>query len=341
MMCSHAGCYRKNVVRGHGYGPDAYGSAVSRQADEAPIHAEKFVRHAETRSMIPDAAIALFTQEEEELLLDPDIAKRPLSNDTNKRMVDYYARIYTTFYPEISFYLDWESLRPNVFAFTEYGRKTVVIGGEFLRIEPLYDAAMAVTLSFGVGALLGGNAGDAQLDHVGQALYFGMGVVMRQALPMGDTWNDVVLSGKAQLKTVFDAVIAKEGAASPLKCLREVMNAAVSGTELPVCAGGPVQNGLNVVSAAYDSVKQELTVKYNEAVSAYSANNVKNYAITPDSIAIDSAAIDKADAASVVLAVELTTNTYKVAVRNVRASDGSTLDPKASTATFTVEALEA
>jgi len=323
-----------------------YVAATSAAVAESPITAKHFVTFGESRTMIPDDAAALFTTDQEALLLDPDVPKRSFADSTNKDAVNYYASIYSAFYPEIQFYLDWANPRPNVFAFQEFGRKTVVIGGELLRLQPLYDNAMAIALAFGVGSLLGSNPADGTSGYTvpGQALYFGIGVVMRTAMQTGTLWNDTVSAGKGELTTVINALITKgpdtgSGPDRPaLQCLLDVMNAALSGLELPTCAGGPTIGGLKLQSASYDTQLQQITVTYNQPVSAYSATNPKNYNVTPGKTAISTAVVDPDDAASVLLTGPLAAGNYTVAARNVRASDGSTLDLKTDSASFTVAA---
>lgn len=319
-----------------------YVAAVSPAMAGAAVRALDFAPYGDSQTHIPDDAASLFTRTQEAQLIGPSV--RPFSDTTNKDMVTYYAELYAAFYPEVRFYLDWESLRPNVFAFEEFGQKTVVIGGELLRLGPLYDGAMAVVLAFGVGSLLGGPPTDSETGYTsaGQALYFGMGVVMRTALRGGTNWMNTAVAGQGQLNQVITPLVSNPQAGSEsdrpsLQCLMDVMNAVISGMELPACAGGPTEGGLKVDSASYDAQAQQATVTYNEAVSAYSATNPRNYSVTPGPVAITAATVDPNDPACVILTVALAPGDYTVAASNVRASDGSTLDPNTSSATFTVK----
>jgi hypothetical protein len=305
----------------------AFGALAA--ANAAPIAHPQFAANVASTSIIPPGAVALFTPEQEAQLLDPDIPKRPLSDATNQRMTTYYSQVLSPFCPGIRFYVDWTSLRANVFAFTEYGQKTVVVGGEFLRLGALYDSAMAVALAFGAAALMHESDGP---QTVGRSLYDGIAGVASAAMKGGNAWNDKMIAGTSQLGGVIRALIAKQGQngdSGALLCLLDVMNAAVSGDELPQCAGGPTPDGLKLLSASYDVEFTQMTVTFNEAVSPYTANNPKNYRIVPY-VEVAAALVDPKRPTVVTLKVDLGRGGYTLKVVNVRATDGSTLDPTGS-----------
>jgi hypothetical protein len=139
----------------------------------------------------------------------------------------------------------------------------VVVGGALLRLGVLYDSAMAVILAFGAAAMAepGEDRGGNGVPGTGRALYEGIAVVASSALQGGNAWKDTMLAGTRQLGNLIWALIGmqdRHADAESLHCLLEVMDAAVSGADLPRCAGGPTPGGLQVVSASYDGAARRM-----------------------------------------------------------------------------------
>jgi hypothetical protein len=328
--------YRARYTLAH---HSAFGAAVD--ADAGPVVHPEFVPDAESATVIPPHAATLFTPRQETQLLAPDVARRPMSDPTNRWMATYYSRLYATFCPGIRFYIDWTSQRPNVFAFTEYGQKMVVVGGALLRLRGLYDSAMAVILAFGAAALAEPGEGRAAsgVPGTGRALYEGIAVVAGTALQGGNAWKDTMVAGTRQLGDLVRTLIVRQDRYAdiePLHCLLEVMEAAVSGQDLPRCAGGPTPGGLQVVSASYDGAARLLTISFSEPLNGHSAANAKNYRIEGGGM-VAAALHHPRRPAAITLSVELAPGEYTVEVLNVRAADGSTLDPMASSAPVGVD----
>lgn len=312
----------------------AFGAAVD--LDAGPVVHPEFVPDIESATVIPPRAATLFTPRQEARLLEPDVPARPMSDATNRWMAAYYSRLYATFCPGIRFHVDWTSQRPNVFAFTEYGQKTVVIGGGLLRLEALYDGAMAVALAFGA-ACLADQGGSRPLDKppgTGRALYEGIAVVAGSALQGGNAWRETMQAGTRQLGELVAALIGKQDRPADvesLECLLEAMRAAVEGEELPRCVGGPTPGGLQVVSASYDGASGQLNISFSDAVHPHGAGNPHNYRIHP-AAAVRAVQVHPRRPAAVALVVDLAPGEYTLEVSNVRAADGSTLDPLAASA---------
>lgn len=205
----------------------------------AQVSQPGFDPYEASATYIPPDAAALFSPAQEAMILDSDVPKRGFTDQTNVEQVRYYITLYRGFYPEVRVFLDWASTRPNVFAFEEYGQPTVVIAGEFLRLGPLYGPAMAAGIAFGIAGAM--SIGESM--GVGAALYEGIAVLMLTAFDTA--WNATVLPAQSQLDTVLAALAPGEGAAAEgvqlsALCLGNVIDAAISGEELPKCAGGPL-----------------------------------------------------------------------------------------------------
>ncbi|ATY30928.1 hypothetical protein [Sphingomonas psychrotolerans] len=303
----------------------------SHQAAGMEVRAHNFRAHAESEAFIPAGAFQLFSSRQEALLMDQSIPKRGFSDVTNVQLTSYYIKLFSAFYPKVHVYLDWESIHPNVYAFTQYGTPTVVIAGEFLRLGPLYGPAMAIGIASGIASAgIEANSGD-----VGRSVYDGIGVVMQQALQGVNTFNQTLVAGQAQFDTLL-ALLAKletggEGGISA-NCLSQVIDAAISGDPLPECAGGPPVP-LTLASASY--ADGALTISFSEPINVASALNPKSYQLTPNG------SIIKLDApagvtSSVVATVTLDPGDYSLLVSGVTGATGDKLDPAHSSALFTV-----
>ncbi len=311
--------------------PFVVGAALAPAGIEAT--AIGFRGHAESEALIPAGAFQLFTAHQEALLMGPTIPKRGFSDVTNVTLTNYYAKVFGAFFPSIDVYLDWESIHPNLYAFHQYGRQTVVIGGELLRLGPLYGPAMAMAISFGVANLVF----DSNTTEVGHSIYDGVGVVMQQVFQGGDTLNQLQQGGQAQFDTLLNLLAALEGDKGgdgiSATCMISTINAAISGDPLPECAGGPPQATLALLGADYDA--GALTIRFNEPVDAATATDVKNYGLTPSGT-IKEIVMAPDIGATVVATVDLDAGDYSLTVSKVTATDGSPLNPAKSSAGFKV-----
>ena len=299
---------------------------------------ELFTQHGESVDQIPDAAIALFTPRQEAMLLDPDIPKRGFSDTTNEQQVDYFVKLLAGFYPDVTISYDWNSVHPNVYGYQVDGKQTVFLGGEFLRLGPLYGPAMAIAIGFGVAAA----SGEAT---AGQALFLGVSGVLLDAL--GPYWTETITAGAAQFHALLLALEGKEyhAPADPdgvsAKCLGEIIGAALSGMDMPTCAGGPTLRLNSVVYKPYqdgDGPGQQdmLVLSFNDELAEPSASDKTNYALSPTAV-IDQVNPGEQDLTSVQVVVEpLTAGRYVLTVHDLIGANGNTLNPIASKAGFKV-----
>lgn len=299
------------------------------------VTAPGFRAHAASEALIPSGAVQLFTARQEALLMGPTIPKRGFSDVTNVQLTHYYAKLYGAFYPGIDIYLDWESIHPNVYAFKQYGTQVVVIGGELLRLGPLYGPAMAMAISFGVAnGALEGNA-----DDVGHSLYDGIGVIMQQVFQGGGTIGELQQGGQAQFTALLDLLDTAEAGDGDdglsATCILSTIDAAISGDPLPACAGGPPTPTLALTAADYADGR--LTITFSEPIDAPSATNVKHYHVTPNG-EITAVTMVEGVGSTVVASVALEPGSYALTASRIQAMDGSPLDPAHSSAPFTVEA---
>ncbi len=315
-------------------------------ADVSVNTVRSFTPFGANRLYVPPTAQVFVTREQAiDIIAGP---KRPYTNTTNVHNLNYLIKLFRGFFPEINFYLDWEGIEPNIYAFELYGQKTVVISGQLLRTEPIYQDGLAVIMAHGVAVFNGAPPANA-LGYacMGQADYFGVGYVL-QTIYFGSDWLRVATSGVDQVNAMFDYISAKNGEAGndvclkpSIDCRKETMELALMGGELPECAGGPEIGGLHVTGAQAQLFEsyQTVTVQFNMNLSPYSAEKPENYHISPESVVSTATVMEEAPN-QVLLTVLLQPGIqdFEVRVYDVYAYNGSTLDPDHNSATFSVQA---
>lgn len=317
--------------------------SVKVKSKELPVNAlSGFTAYGASSLYIPSSADSYLTPQQAAIFSDS--AKRPFTNNKNRNDYYFLTELMNGFFPEINFFLEWESQTPNMWAFELYGQKTVVMSGQMLRMVGVEHDSIAVMLSHGIGALIGAPPGNSKgYACVGQADYFGIGVVLMEVYYKG--WTELVSAGIRQIKEIFAFIEKEEKVKSvvdkcrnpSLKCREEVFSAAQTGEALPGCAGGPVPGTLEVRGAkdVTRSGIEKVAVTFNMDVSANSATKAENYTITPESVVMD-VQLNLTNQREVILAVRLEpeATAFAVAVEDVYASDGSTLNMEHNSAKF-------
>lgn len=294
---------------------------------------EFFTAHGDSSTSAPAGALSLFTERQEAMLLDPDIPKRGFSDSTNMQQVSYFTTLLSGFFPDVEIVMDWESVHPNVYGYQADGKSTVLIGGELLRLGPLYGPAMAIAIGFGVAAATSDQA------SLGRALYDGTSWVLVTAL--GPYWAETVQAGLAQFSLLLTALAGKETSPTDepglgASCLLDVINAAVSGDIVPSCAGGDT---LALSRASYTDGAVQAT--FNTELAAGPAGDPANYAVSPGGT-ITRVELNQENPTIVTIRCDLAKNsptpitTYVLTVLHLTGLDGSTLNPLKRSAAFKV-----
>ena len=248
-------------------------------------------------------------------------------------------------FPDVNIYLEWADEYPNLYAFEQYGQKTVYISGRLLRAKGVYREGIAMMLAFGVALFY---ASDEKGTDVctGQADNFGAGYIMRQAFTFN--WSEMSTEGYRQIRALFKRIKPANRHGDPtnpcllpsIDCRLQCISNALSGKVLPACAGVPGPGNLSLVSARASIVEAEQSViaVFSELVDLESSQQITNYTIMPETV-ITTAVRDELDMSQVVLTVTLPTapeGDYTLTVSDIMANNGSTLNPKARTANFKI-----
>lgn len=293
------------------------------------------------RSAVPYGASPYMTQKQA-----ADVAVngtfRGLGQSYLRAEFNYLEKLFEAFYPKINFYLDWEDLHPNQYAFKAYGQDTVYLSGQLLRLEGMHKQGLALIMAQGVGRFVKASyTNDEGLTCTGLADYFGTNEVL-QTVFYG-TWGAWVNPGLEQVKALFSLInpvnlIGHEKCSTPsIPCRVESMQAALLGMPLPACAGGPVPNSLTLDSAQWTTYEGALAVlvSFNQRLNILSAKIPANYELKADEQPIPVALVQMDNnlpwqAWLVIDERFKPSGQATLTVRDIRSDNGSTLDPDAS-----------
>ena len=293
-----------------------------------------------TREM-PDDAGAFFTDEQESDLISNSAAvKVPLTETMAYGLTVRLFKQINAFFPDVLFYVAWDDIHINAYAFREYGRSIVYVSGGLLRLQALSVEGTAIVLLQQAGYFEAESAKNGQtLATKGEADYWAVFMGSR-AIYMPNSWFDVTFKGVQQLQTIF-GFISKDSAAgdggddgvSPaLDCRFQTFMAGMAGGSLPPCAGGISAAALEVESASASSSGVDVT--FSTAVAVDGAQTPGNYTLSP-AARVTKATLDPRNALAVALAVALEPGTaYTLTVAGVTSVEGGALDAAGSTASF-------
>lgn len=254
----------------------------------------------------------------------------------------YFSSLFKAFYPHVNFFLNWEDLNPNMFAFNAYGQQTVYLSGQLLRLEGMFKQGLAMLMAQGVARFLpSGNSNDSGLLCTGPADYSGANQVL-QTLFYGEymTW---ATEGYRQVRYLFSLIdpenqVGQEVCSTPsIPCRLETIDAAISGFPLPACAGGPVPGALKLESAVWTSYEDALAIRvdFNLRLRESSALNPRHYTFSGEphvDVIIGLVQLDSRDPSLVWLLIDgdQPVAGLTLTVKDVIADNGSTLDPAAT-----------
>ncbi|MGH8532702.1 MAG: hypothetical protein ACREV1_08260, partial [Gammaproteobacteria bacterium] len=322
-------------------------SATRKGAKPRAIRNPFCEEHEEIKEVrVPTSARAYLTEKQAD-----DINKKaefyPISIEANIPDYRWTKRVFACMYPDVNLYLEWADEIPNLYAFEQYGQKTLYISGRLLRAKGVYREGVAMMLAYGVALFYAAPEEGSEIKVcTGLADYFGAGYILRQAFNFN--WSEMSTEGYRQIRTLF-GYIKKANRRGDLNnpcllpsidCRLECISNALSGKGLPPCSGAPVPGRLRLKSARASVVEgqQSVVAVFNEPVDLNSSQAITNYTIMPETV-ITTAVRDKRDPSKVVLSVTLPTppdGQYTLSVADIIANDGSTLNPNSRVVKFRI-----
>ncbi len=294
-------------------------------------------------SFIPDNANEFVTNAQAIDILSK-AKNRDFSNHTGTSSVEYIFQVMRSFYPDIQYYLDWNSATPNVHAFELYGAQHVVVSGGFVRIEEVQFEALAVAIAQASASFMQPEG----FEHRGLLAtiycdYFGIGTIMQSVWQYG--FYDMAQKGIEQIRTIFGYISPENAKADPeaplkypsIECREKTMMFAQLGGGIPECVGVPVKPLLKVTGDEVGTDKDgkpTVVINFSDVLDPDTAQNVCNYILEPP-VKLTEAKIQMEDASMVQLFGDFSKNTkYELTVENVKGDSGQRLDPNNNTAHF-------
>jgi hypothetical protein len=201
-----------------------------------------FIPAEATKIHIPEIACSF---------LPPDVAeakkaspKRRFNDPMSREWVEALIQQHQTFYPDVTYHLDWATDEVNAYAWVENGVRHVDLKGGLVRDADLELEGISVVLAHELAHHYGGvPTFPSGLSCEGQADYRGVRNIMRQVW-FGDSFIDMVEPGIAQMAAFFGVPNnpatpgGSAGCAHPAgKCRVATYHAAVNFSGKPACAG--------------------------------------------------------------------------------------------------------
>ena len=308
-------------------------------ANQVQLHSGKFKFYTEGGVDLGVNVASLFPDAQAEYLLE-NVDQIPLSNPIPKTEINHIFAVLRGFFPGYIFYLDWYKMKPNVYAFEEYGQKFIVVTGGMARMPGMSYEGLAMAVAHGLGRFLGGTPKDLSgFTVTGAADYYGFGVVSR-TMWYGNSWIRSATSAFEQTQQLFERIkVGVDGdpnnpVGNPsIACRLGAIQSGLAGGALPTCAGGPppVLIGLEVATPEFGGVALTLSI----APTPDGAVDIANYTFDPPA-KVTAAQVDKAKNFIIHVAADLTAGTkYTVTIANMITMVGDGVDPDRNSATFT------
>jgi hypothetical protein len=312
-------------------------------ADSEVPSGEGFSAYPQQVEPIPAGASSFVTEAQAEDILANGV-QQPPTDRSGYGVAQAAVALIGGFYRETVFYIDWMREEPNVYAFEQYGEQIVVVSGGLARMRGVTFEGLAMAIAHAVGSLAAGKPQTGSgLACTGVADMYAFGVVS-QKIWFGEAWLEMCENAIANLKTLF-ALISPENAQGnslnvcgepAIACREKAWFSALTGGQLPECAGGPAHPPLQLEQASVSG--SEVTLVFSAPPQPAEAENVANYAFTP-ALRVAKATVDQAETFRVVLelAAAPAEGRYTVSASNLKSTLGGKLTPDPATAAFDVD----
>ncbi|MFT4278227.1 MAG: hypothetical protein QM576_17925 [Rhodopseudomonas sp.] len=201
----------------------------------------QFIPADQTILAIPSDATSFIPEEEaRQKALDPG---RPWNDPESREWVEYLLRQYHTYYPDITYQLDWADDTVNAYAWIDNGVRHVAIKGGIVRHFALALEGLSLVIAHETGHHYGGAPTfPGGLSCEGQADFNGVAVVMRNVW-FGNFYLQMVEPAIQQMADFFGVPnnpSAPGGSAGcnhpPGACRIATYHAAVNLGRKPACA---------------------------------------------------------------------------------------------------------
>jgi len=296
---------------------------------------------------IPDNAATLFTKAQaQDIVGHPQSTFRAVYDDAGFESMRYLVRLFKGFYPDINVTIDKTNPEFNTYAFEMYGAKHLVISGEILRMNDLYQEGYQFILAQGIARLLGEKpVAENGFTYVAAADFYAFSSVLRTVnyMPASDFYNKVL----QQVMMLLGRISPANAGGNPadlvndpaVGCRIASLNTGIFGGVVLPCAC----SDLALLSAFSDSAEPDnllLQLIFDKPVNPASVKDLYNFAFqSTDASAtlpkVVSAGVSGQDGEEVVLQLQSPLDQeFTVTVQDIVSVGGSVLNDKKS-ATFT------
>jgi Hint domain len=268
----------------------------------------------------------------------------PLGNNMPKGLVTQIFDGLRGYYPDLTFYLDWYEMLPNVHAVQQYGQNIVVVTGGLARLVGFGYEGLVMAIAHGIQRFSGNPPkGVFGLTGTGAADYFGFGLTSRR-IWVGRPWVTYTTTAIKQMESLFELIDDDHKGGNPkdpvnqpsIHCRQGCMESGFGGGDLPECAGGPPPPKIALESVTAPSVAR-VNVALSLPPTVETGNDPKNFTITPEA-PVTAAQIDERSNFLVTLTAELERDTsYELTIHDLESPFGEGVDPEHDEKPFKVE----
>lgn len=227
--------------------------APGDEPDKPPVtRPQKFYVHGENTVAIPDTAAKYLSALQEEALENVDKLSSAEINISNVA-VKYTLKLFGGFFPDIVFFHDVGRLETNAYAFSQYGKRFIVLSGGLTRIKGLGMEGLSLVLSHLIARLQKSDPLDQNgYTSVGMADYYS--TLSLRTVYFLNLYGNVYKPGLKQLEDfIFAKLENSKYEEDPFQPDTETrLDAIDAGNNMaypPEGIGGPTWNGLQVINA--------------------------------------------------------------------------------------------
>lgn len=286
----------------------------------------------------PAGAAQLFTDAQEaDIVANKDATFRDLHNDSGFDAINYLVKVFKGFYPDVTILVDQASPRFNTFAYELAGQKTLLIGGEIMRLDKLYADGYKFIVAQGVARLLGATPTDRTgFTYTAAADFYATSSVFRQVFYLdSDTLPNNALT---QMQMVFGFISEANAAGDPdnlandpaVPCRIGSITTGIFGGDVLPCACSDLAL-LTAMTDSADPAALRLELVFNREIDPASVLDLYNYAFACSLLGaalpkVVSAQVDASAATTIVLTVTAPLKVpFTVTVVDIKSTRGSLL----------------
>lgn len=239
--------------------PTAGGGAPEATTETPHPNAHKFYVYGQNVTPIPENAVGYLSPRQEEEVHAKAEKAGFADAAVGVAAVTYVIRLFQGFYPDFTFYHDAGQLHPNAYAFTQYGKPTIVVMGGLARIKGMGMEGLAVILAHMVSRLQkSAPVGAHGYTSVAMADYYSTMILQRMFF--GGMYKPVFRPGIKQIDELLFSQISDDNDTyetdpyAPTRATRlDALDAADAMDNPPAGIGGAERGGLKLIGADANS----------------------------------------------------------------------------------------